>query len=146
MNFWKIIKPLAEEYHVIMIDIIGMGGSSRPHFNLSDPKDIDEYLIEWLEKWRNKMGNIENFVLAGHSFGGYISGLYAIRYPQYIKKLLLLSPLGITRTPPDFDLMREFEKFPPEMRPPKFVLYLAPLIWKYMSSPFDFVRNTGPHM
>jgi pimeloyl-ACP methyl ester carboxylesterase len=27
--FWKIIKPLAEKYHLYLIDILGMGGSSR---------------------------------------------------------------------------------------------------------------------
>jgi abhydrolase domain-containing protein 5 len=79
VKFWKIIKPLIENYHLIMIDIIGMGASSRPRFNLSDPNKIDEYLVEWLEKWRIKMG-LEDFVLAGHSFGGYVSGLYATKH------------------------------------------------------------------
>lgn len=79
MKFWKIIGPLTENYHLIMIDIIGMGASSRPIFDLSDPDKIDEYLVEWLEKWRSKM-DLTDFVLAGHSFGGYVSGLYAIKY------------------------------------------------------------------
>jgi cardiolipin-specific phospholipase len=43
------------------------------------------------------MGNLDSFVLAGHSFGGYVSGLYALKYPHHVKKLLMLSPLGITR-------------------------------------------------
>ena len=30
--FWRIMQPLAERYNLIMIDIIGMGGSSRPDF------------------------------------------------------------------------------------------------------------------
>ena len=38
---------------------------------------------------------LEKFVLAGHSFGGYISGFYTLRHTQYVKKLLLLSPVGI---------------------------------------------------
>ena len=41
------------------------------------------------------MGDIKNFYLAGHSFGGYISALYALKYPSNIKKLLLLSPAGV---------------------------------------------------
>lgn len=28
--FYKIMKPLAERFYVILIDVIGMGGSSRP--------------------------------------------------------------------------------------------------------------------
>ena len=52
MNYYKVMKPLSENYHLIMIDIIGMGGSSRPLFNFTDPAKIDEFLVEWLERWR----------------------------------------------------------------------------------------------
>jgi pimeloyl-ACP methyl ester carboxylesterase len=33
--FWKIIKPIAERYHLILVDILGMGGSSRPILNIN---------------------------------------------------------------------------------------------------------------
>jgi hypothetical protein len=52
MNFFKVLKPLSEQYHLILIDIIGMGGSSRPVFNFTDPIKIDEFLVDWLERWR----------------------------------------------------------------------------------------------
>lgn len=70
------------------------------------------------------MNDMKDFVLIGHSFGGYVSGLYATKYPHHVKKLLMLSPLGVSRIPPDFDLDREIEKFPPDMRPPKFAIKL----------------------
>ena len=41
------------------------------------------------------MGNLKDFYLSGHSFGGYLVSNYAVKYPQYIKKLLLLSPIGV---------------------------------------------------
>ncbi len=41
------------------------------------------------------MKEFSNFYLIGHSFGGYISGNYATQYPQHIKKLILISPIGI---------------------------------------------------
>ena len=129
-----------------MIDIIGMGGSSRPVFDLKNPTEIDEYLVDWLERWRLEMGGIKGFVLAGHSFGGYVSGLYAVKYPQHVKKLLMISPLGVTRMPPGFDLNVELEKFPPEVRPPKLLIKLLPKMWTYMSSPFDIIRSSGPYM
>jgi abhydrolase domain-containing protein 5 len=28
--FWKVMKPLSERYHLILVDVLGMGGSSRP--------------------------------------------------------------------------------------------------------------------
>ena len=38
---------------------------------------------------------LTDFYLVGHSFGGYSVGHYAVKYPQHVKKLLLLSPIGI---------------------------------------------------
>lgn len=78
-----------------MIDILGMGGSSRPKFNPKTPEDSDNFFVDFLENWRQAMGNISGFILAGHSFGGFICGHYAVRYPQHIKKLLMLSAVGV---------------------------------------------------
>ena len=47
--FWKIIKPIAEKFNLYIIDIIGMGGSSRPKFKIEDTEEADEYIILWLE-------------------------------------------------------------------------------------------------
>lgn len=95
--FWRIVKPLAERFHLIMIDILGMGASSRPEFTCEDEHEAKEFFIGWMETWRLKMGTIleEKFLLAGHSFGGFLSGHYACRYPEKIKKLLMLSPFGV---------------------------------------------------
>ena len=38
---------------------------------------------------------LKNFHLIGHSFGGYIAGNYCLRYKQNVKKLILVSPVGI---------------------------------------------------
>lgn len=37
---------------------------------------------------------MESFYLVGHSFGSYVAGNYANKYHKYIKKMLLMSPLG----------------------------------------------------
>ncbi len=76
--FWKIVKPLAERFHLIMIDILGMGASSRPEFTCKDEHEAREFFLGWLETWRRNMGCLEEkFILAGHSFGGFLSGHYA---------------------------------------------------------------------
>ena len=46
------------------------------------------------------MEGMTGFVLAGHSFGGYLAGNYAVKFPQHVKKLLLISPIGIRVPPP----------------------------------------------
>lgn len=69
-------------FHLILIDIIGMGSSSRPYFDVNQtPDQAEGYFVETLEAWRMAMGDLKDFFLAGHSFGGYISGLYALKYP-----------------------------------------------------------------
>jgi pimeloyl-ACP methyl ester carboxylesterase len=49
------------------------------------------------------VGNLTGFILAGHSFGGYICGHYACKYPQHIKKLLMLSPAGLKGVPENYE-------------------------------------------
>lgn len=75
------MKPLAERYYLIMIDILGMGASSRPPFTSQTAEEADEYFTAFLEEWRKAMGDLKGFYLAGHSFGGYICGNYAVKYP-----------------------------------------------------------------
>lgn len=36
--FWKIIKQLSAHYHLFLIDILGMGGSSRIQFRFTKPE------------------------------------------------------------------------------------------------------------
>jgi pimeloyl-ACP methyl ester carboxylesterase len=79
--FYKIMKPLAEKFHLILIDLIGMGGSSRPAFTAQTADEADKFFTDSLENWRMAMGDMKDFILAGHSFGGYISGHYAAKYP-----------------------------------------------------------------
>jgi pimeloyl-ACP methyl ester carboxylesterase len=88
-------------------------------------------------------GDIKDFILAGHSFGGFTVGLYAIKYHHYIKKLLMLSPAGVHSKPADFNLDEELENFPAERRMPKFVYKMTPMVWKMKISPFGIMRGSG---
>lgn len=45
-----------------------------------------------MEEWRQKQEGLEKFVLVGHSMGGYLSALYALRHPERVEKLILASP------------------------------------------------------
>lgn len=101
--FYKLMKALSEKYHLIMVDIIGMGGSSRPVFQPESHVEAEEFLVNSFEIWRRKV-EITDFILAGHSFGGYYTGLYTSHYPQHVKKLLLLSPIGVEEAPMNLTL------------------------------------------
>ncbi|KAF9916703.1 hypothetical protein BX616_003060 [Lobosporangium transversale] len=92
---------------VYAIDWLGMGGSSRPDFKFkhtskSSMKEVvrnsEDFFIEGLEEWR-QIQRIEKMVLVGHSLGGYLSTAYALKYPQRVEKLVLVSPVGIPENP-----------------------------------------------
>ena len=78
---YKIFRPLSEHFHTIFVDLIGMGSSSRPPFPAENGEQADTYMMNAMEQWRISMGNLTNFVLVGHSYGGYVTGSYASLYP-----------------------------------------------------------------
>ena len=50
--FFKVMKYLSEHFFLIMIDILGMGGSSRPDFSPKNGEESDNFFVEFIEKWR----------------------------------------------------------------------------------------------
>jgi pimeloyl-ACP methyl ester carboxylesterase len=78
--------------------MLGWGLSSRPEFHeVIDGQSTgtaEDFFVESLEAWRSE-NKIERMILAGHSFGGYMSVAYCERYPERVERLLLLSPVGV---------------------------------------------------
>lgn len=44
---------------------------------------------------------LENFVLLGHSMGGFLAASYAMQYPERVKHLILADPWGFPEKPAD---------------------------------------------
>ena len=80
-TFFRIMKPLSQHFHVIFLDLPGMGSSTRAPFFCKTPEQAQDFFLTFIEDWRVAMDNLTDFYLAGHSFGGYIAGLYAHKYP-----------------------------------------------------------------
>jgi len=56
--FYPILKRLGERFNLVLVDIVGMAGSSRPdNFNTEEmtPEKSIEYFINFLEDWRKKV-------------------------------------------------------------------------------------------
>ena len=85
----KNLVALSERFHVIAFDYVGHG--------LSDKK-IDEYNPEvFAEQLRELMDalNIASANLSGESLGGWVSGIFAAKYPQRVRRLMLNTAGGI---------------------------------------------------
>jgi cardiolipin-specific phospholipase len=91
---------------VYAVDWLGMGRSARVPFRIRAKRDdipgrvheAESFFVESLEEWRERVG-LEKMTLIGHSLGAYFSTAYALRYPERVHKLLLLSPAGVPRDP-----------------------------------------------
>ena len=87
----KNISVLAEHHRVIAVDLPGYGKSDKGYYNYS----MDFYagiLKQLLEKLQ-----IKKAVFIGHSMGGQIAITSALKYPEIVEKLILISPAGIER-------------------------------------------------
>lgn len=63
---------------------------------------VEDQFVDSLEKWRETM-KLEKIVLVGHSLGGFLSACYALKYPERVEKLILVSPVGLPVKPDDFE-------------------------------------------
>ncbi len=89
---WLPVIPLfADEFRVIVPDLIGFGYSAKPLVDYT-PEFFSEFLTKFLSA-----SNIVRPNIVGSSLGGQISIQYASSHPQDIEKLVLVSPSGIMK-------------------------------------------------
>lgn len=89
-RWWvRNIPALARRYRVYLLDLPGFGimRRYRRRFALDE---LASRIVAWMEATGIKQAH-----LMGHSMGGYICLRIAARYPERIKRLVLVSPAGI---------------------------------------------------
>lgn len=90
-NFGEQLADLGVQ--VTIYDQLGSWYSDQPDY--SDPAIADKYLtydyyLEELEEVRTKLG-LDNFYLIGQSWGGALAMMYALKYGQHLKGLIVSS-------------------------------------------------------
>lgn len=115
--YYKMIANLKDIFHIYAIDMFGFGSSSRPTLPSFEFNEVVQFLVDGIEGWRQAL-NLRDFVLMGHSLGGYISSHWIrIKNPP-LKMLYLLSPAGFTnRTDAEIKEKTSF--------------FQKPLLWAY---------------
>lgn len=99
VGFWMLnLDEISENQNVYALDLLGFGRSSRPTFPV-DGVEAEKYYVHSIEEWRKKVG-LEQFVLLGHSFGGYLACSYTLAHPERVRHLILADPWGIPEKPP----------------------------------------------
>lgn len=90
---WARVKDLLEEkgYNVFVPDLPGFGKTPPPIL----PWSLDDY-VEWVKSYCEQK-NFAKFFLLGHSFGGSLAAKFAIKYPQFVEKLILIDAAGIRK-------------------------------------------------
>ncbi|XP_064633589.1 (Lyso)-N-acylphosphatidylethanolamine lipase-like isoform X2 [Lineus longissimus] len=102
IGFWALnIDDLARHRPFFAMDLLGFGNSSRSSFP-DDPNEAEQQFIDTIEDWCEELG-LKQFILLGHSFGGYLATAFSIKYPRRIKRLILVDPWGFPRKPDNLE-------------------------------------------
>ena len=84
--YHPFFSRLADSNRVIYFDAFGVGKSDRA----PSPKEYSfQRDVEDLEGLRKALG-LAQMNLFGHSFGGMVAQAYALKYPQFVKRLILM--------------------------------------------------------
>lgn len=111
-NWTRVAGRLTSHYRVIAVDLPGFGDSGKPidrRYRIQDQVENLHSIIQAL--------GLKTLHLGGSSMGGQIVASYAARYPQAVRSLWLLAPLGVATAKPS-EMFRQMEGLGPEARMP----------------------------
>jgi pimeloyl-ACP methyl ester carboxylesterase len=99
-NYLPIESILDNDYDFYSIDLPGFGKSKCKQILKLSSKNAD-FFIKFYIKTLNefiKLLELDNIILIGHSFGGFIASNYVEYFPDKIKQLILIDSAGLTPT------------------------------------------------
>lgn len=89
MRAWeKNVGTLSQSMRCLPVDLPGYGKSSKGRYPFSL-----EFYADVITELADSLG-LKEFAIAGHSMGGQIAMVAALKYPHRITKLILASPAG----------------------------------------------------
>jgi len=136
---WQKVRDLLSKnnFQVIVPDLPGFGKNPAPF----KPWDIDNY-VEWVKDFIETQ-KLEKFFLLGHSFGGRIAIKLAIKYPEKIEKLILVSSAGIKPKPNFILRFSAFFAFVKKFRWLPGFFFAREIFYKYILRRTDYLKAKG---
>ncbi len=92
-------QGLAEIAHYCALDLVGFGDSDKPVPSRESYRAC--WYAEQVKAFADALG-WDTFVLLGHSMGGAIATEFALAYPHYVERLILVDTVGAVCFPPLF--------------------------------------------
>lgn len=95
LHDWDDLLPelSTSGYAGYALDLLGHGESEKP-------RNVHDYTVEkafvHFEDWVETLGRSEPLTLVGHSLGGSLVLMYALRYPERVRALVLINPFFAT--------------------------------------------------
>ena len=108
-----------------------------------EPRASVEGYVEWLRGYIQDLG-YSDVVLAGHSLGGAIAQLYALKYPEDLKGLILIGSGARLRVHPLYIKMLEKAKSEPSMLEAFFEMSGGPINPELMETLQKRTLENGP--
>lgn len=148
LAFWAMnLDEILDTGHILYaIDLPGFGRSTRIDFS-EDDQETEDIFVEHIEMWRKKIG-MSKMIAVGHSFGGYITTIYAMKYPQYVKHMILVDPWGFPDVREEVTAVLECggtdTLSTPLINLPIWVRVVMMVFMPF--SPFTFLRLSGKHI
>jgi pimeloyl-ACP methyl ester carboxylesterase len=93
----SIMKPLAEHFHLYVVDRPGCGLSDTINYR---GIDVAKSAVDFIRSFMDAVG-LRKALLGGNSMGGTFCVYFALQYPERVEKLLLISySAGMTTEAP----------------------------------------------
>lgn len=150
--FNHLISQLADDYHVVALDVHGHGNSGY-----RSPLVLEEMAEDFHELLTRL--NLSNFTWIGYSVGGMIGMHFALKYPKMIDSLVLIATAARLDVPEATEQALMFWKMfrdgqREEIADAALPFFLAPatfknqpeLVWKYRSKMIIFSKSEGEGM